>query len=32
MIYLASKIWLPLVVSLLAGLYVGWTTSTKTKA
>jgi hypothetical protein len=29
MMYLASKIWIPLVVALLVGLYVGWTTAAK---
>lgn len=29
MMYLASEIWIPLVVALLVGLYVGWTTAAK---
>ncbi len=29
MMYLAGKIWIPLVAALLVGLYVGWTTAAK---
>ena len=29
MMYLAGKIWIPLVVALLVGLYVGWTPAAK---
>ena len=32
MLYLASKIWLPLLAAFLVGLYVGWSTSTKSNA
>jgi hypothetical protein len=28
MMYLAGKIWIPLLIALLVGLYVGWTTTT----
>jgi hypothetical protein len=28
MLYLAGKIWIPLLIALLVGLYVGWTTAT----
>jgi hypothetical protein len=27
MMYLAVKIWIPLLVALLVGLYVGWTSA-----
>jgi hypothetical protein len=29
MMYLAGKIWIPLAVALLVGLYVGWSTAAK---
>lgn len=29
MMYLAGKIWIPLLLALLLGIYVGWTTATK---
>ncbi len=27
MVYLAGKIWIPLLIALIVGLYVGWTTA-----
>jgi hypothetical protein len=27
MMYLAGEIWIPLLVALLAGIYVGWVTA-----
>ena len=29
MMYLAGEIWIPLLVALLVGLYVGWTVTSK---
>jgi hypothetical protein len=29
MMYLAGKIWIPLLIALLVGLYVGWSTAAK---
>lgn len=29
MMYLAGQIWIPLMVALLVGVYVGWTTASR---
>ncbi len=29
MMYLAGKIWMPLLIALFVGIYLGWTTAVK---